>query len=303
MNDLPTLPERPADGHKGTFGTVCVIGGQAAGPHVMVGGPALSAAAALRAGAGRAVLAMPMPILNAGLTITPSATGLALPVDDDGGLLASETAAVLDDAWMDFACIAIGPGLGTSEAARQVVLRLIGRDERPLVLDADALNVLASAPDFTTDLRATTVITPHPGEFRRLAASLSIDLDPTDPAQREEAAARLAGRLGVVVVLKGARTVISDGLQTFVNDTGNVSMATSGSGDVLTGVIAGLIGQYASPITTEVMSVLDCARLGVRIHGLAADRWRVRHGTAGLLATDLLDRIPTLVAGHRTPDS
>ncbi len=309
-NDVPRLPPRPPDGHKGTFGTVCVIGGQAGGPRVMLGGPAFAALGALRAGAGLAVLAVPAPLLAFSLTIAPSATGLALPVDEKGALRPSEVAALLDEFLHEYDCVAIGPGFGVDEPQRQVVMRLIGQDDVPLVVDADALNALAAVAEFHRDFRAPAVLTPHPGEYRRLAVALGLDGDPVDPARRPAAAEQLAQRLGCVVVLKGAATIVTDGVQTWINPSGNVSLATAGTGDVLTGVIAGFVGQFfrphvgasSSPITPRPQGGLrlyDCARLGVYVHGLAADRWAQRHGQAGLLATDLLTELPGAIAELR----
>ncbi|UCD76308.1 MAG: NAD(P)H-hydrate dehydratase [Phycisphaerales bacterium] len=308
--ELPRLPERPADGHKGTFGTVCVLGGQVAPPRVMLGGPAFSALAALRCGTGLAVLAVPEPMMLPALNAAPSATGLALPVDGRGDLCPSEVAELLDRYLPEFDCLALGPGMGDGIAQQQVVVRLIAQDQVPLVIDADALNALACLPDLQRDFRAPAVLTPHPGEYRRLASSAGIDADPTEPAQRADAATQLASRLGCVVVLKGASTVVSDGIDTHVNETGNVALATAGSGDVLTGIIASLAGQFFKPsmgagsrqITPQQqggLSLLDCARLGVHIHGLAADRWAARHGHAGLLAADLLDELPDILRDLR----
>ena len=121
MNDpLPALPARPPDGHKGTFGTVCVIGGQCAGDRVMVGGPALAALGALRAGAGLAVLAVPAPIMSGALTIAPAATGLALPVDSTNRLAPSAVAALLDEHLSDFACLVVGPGFGSDREQQTI---------------------------------------------------------------------------------------------------------------------------------------------------------------------------------------
>lgn len=309
-NDLPQLPPRPADGHKGTFGTVCVLGGQAAAPRVMIGGPAFAALGALRAGCGLAVLAVPRPVMAASLILAPSATGLALPVDRHKRLKPSEVAELLDQHINSFRCLAIGPGLGADEPQQQIVMRLISQDETPLVIDADALNALAASRDFHRDLRAPAVLTPHPGEFERLAHTLGIEGDPVDPAKREVAAQQLAQRLGSVVVLKGQRTVISDGINTAVNETGNVVLATAGTGDVLTGVIAGFIAQHYKPslgagsrqITASQqggLGLFECARLAVHIHGLAADQWRDRRGDAGMTASDLLDEIPAALASVR----
>jgi ADP-dependent NAD(P)H-hydrate dehydratase len=179
-----------------------------------------------------------------------------------------------------------------------------------LVIDADAINALAALPEFHRDLRAPVVFTPHPGEFRRLAERLGVKGDPTDAAQRSDAAAALAQKLGCVVVLKGQHTIISDGHETHVNQTGNAALATAGTGDVLTGVIAGLIAQFFKPslgsgsrqVTAQQrggLSLLECARFGVHIHGLAADQWAARNGHAGMLATDLLTQIPLALRSLR----
>lgn len=307
MDDpLPKLPSRPVDGHKGTFGTVAVLGGQAAMPRLMLGGPALSALAALRGGAGLAVLAVPRTILAEALTVAPSATGLGLPVDDLGRLKPSSVASLLDEYLHSFACLAVGPGLGAEEPQQQIVIRLAAQEDVPLVLDADALNALAATPDFRGDFRCQAILTPHVGEFRRLAAALGLERDPGDAAQRADAAGELARRLGCVVVLKGPGTVVSDGLRTWVNTTGNVALATAGTGDVLTGLVASFVAQFHKPhlgmgarqITPEQQGgfgLFDCARLAVHVHGLAADRWAAKHGDAGLLAADLLEHLPDVL--------
>ncbi len=296
---LPRLPQRPPDGHKGTFGTVCVLGGQAAPPRVMLGGPALAALGALRAGAGLAVLAVPAPLMAAALSVAPSATGLSLPVDGAGDLQPSAVAEILDRYLPNYDCLVFGPGLGAQAAQRQVVARLIQLHAPPMVIDADALNALAELPDLNRDFKAAAVLTPHPGEFRTLALPLSIRVDAVDPETRPEAALALARRLGCVVVLKGAGTVVSDGRDAWVNSTGSVALATAGTGDVLAGVIGGLIAQYARPNASTALSLYDCARLGVHVHGLAADRWSEAHGHAGMLAADLLAEIPGAMSSLR----
>ncbi len=303
----PVLPARPADGHKGTFGTVGVIGGQAAPPVVMIGGAAMTALAALRVGAGLAKLAAPQPVLLAGLAAALPVTGLALPVDNAGRLLASRAAAIIDDHLNDADCLAIGPAWGAGEAQQQILERLISRDETPMVLDADALNTLAQMREFSRGLHAPVVLTPHPGEYRRLVANLGLDdVDPTDPERREHAAVQLAQRVGAVVVLKGAGTIVTDGLRVFVSSSGNAALATGGSGDVLTGMIAGLIAQFAPSGLEQLaasrrpgggsvpgrLDLFECAAAAVHLHGVAADLWAESHGDAGLLATDLLERIP-----------
>lgn len=293
---LPELPPRDPRGHKGTFGTVCVIGGQATAPRVMIGAPALAATAALRSGAGLAVIAAPEPIMRAVLGLAAGATGLALPVDDAGTLRPSEVAALLDRSLPSYDCLAVGPGWGAGAAQQQVLARLLAMGSVPMVLDADALNAMAARRLVQADFRARAVLTPHPGEFRRLAACFGIDADPVRPEERPEAAGALARRLGAVVVLKGAGTVVSDGQRTHVNDTGNAALATAGTGDVLTGVIAGLVAQFFGG---DDLGLFECAQLGVRLHGLAADAWASRHGEAGLLATELVDFLPDAMAALR----
>ena len=164
----------------------------------------------------------------------------------------------------------------------------------PLVIDADAINALAAVPNFFEELAAPAILTPHPGEYRRIASALNLEVDPIDEQTRIEAAKQLAQRLGCVVVLKGAGTVITDGIEASVNTTGNVALATAGTGDVLTGIIAALVSQFFTGDSAS-LSLYDCARLGVYIHGLAADRWAKRSGESGLLANDLLVEIPLVM--------
>ena len=311
MDGLPTLPPRSREGHKGTFGTVCVLGGQAASPRMMLGGPAFAALGALRAGAGLAVLAVPQPIMPEALLAAPSATGLALPVDSAGRLRPSDVASLVDQHISQWNCLAIGPGLGADGPQQQIVVRMISQDAKPLVIDADALNALAALRDVHRDFRCQAILTPHPGEYQRLAEALSISADAVASDKRTGAAQQLAQRLGCIVVLKGAGTVVSDGIDTWTNDSGNAALATAGTGDVLTGVIAGLVAQFfrphlgmgsrqVTPTQQGGLSLYDCARLGVHIHGLAADRWATHHGTAGMLATDLLSEIPDVLASMRS---
>ncbi|HMN95673.1 MAG TPA: NAD(P)H-hydrate dehydratase [Phycisphaerales bacterium] len=307
---LPRLPARTIDGHKGTFGTVLVVGGCAAPPRTMVGGPAFAALAALRSGAGLAILAMPTPLLVAGLTIAPSATGVALPVTELGELRPAAVAEALDALGSAPRCIALGPGLGRGPAPEQVTLRLVARDSVPLVIDADALNALAATPEFAGDLQAPAVLTPHPGEYRRLASALGLRCDPEDPSRRTEAAEALARRLGCVVVLKGRGTVVSDGITSWTNRSGNAALGTAGTGDVLTGIVASFIAQFARrggstpdgdgrPSRHPPLSLFDCARLAVAAHALAADRWAARRGAAGVLAAELADELPETIEAMR----
>jgi NAD(P)H-hydrate epimerase len=286
------------------------LGGRSDDQRVMIGGPALAATAALRSGCGLAILAVPTSIMAAAMVIAPSATGLALPIDEHGELKPSEVAQLIDRHLASIHCLAIGPGLGTSVPAQQVVVRMVAQDTTPMVIDADAINCMAMLRDSQGDFRCHAVLTPHPGEFARLAQAMKIEADPVDEAGRPAAAQQMAQRLGCVVALKGRHTIISDGLETHVNRSGNAALATAGTGDVLTGLIAGLIAQFFKPhlgsgerqINAQQqggMSLMDCARLGAHIHGAAADQWAKAHGHAGMLASDLLAGIPDVLHSLR----
>lgn len=278
---VPDPTTRPDDAHKGTFGTVIVVGGCP----TMPGAPAIAARAAFRAGAGLVKLAAAPDVLAVALTIEPGATGIAL------GSRATDShqqRQAIDHADPDQnAVLAIGPGMGTSDAAGRLVETLL-HTPRPIVLDADGLNLLAQIPHRHRDGDWPLVLTPHPGEYRRLAQRLNLDFDPTDPAQRPAAAAALADAHRAVVVLKGRHTVVTDGRHIYLNDTGNPALATAGSGDVLTGVVASLIAQG--------MTALDAAIRAVHAHGRAADLWAQTHGRRGLLARELADHLPAALS-------
>ncbi|MAE66930.1 MAG: NAD(P)H-hydrate dehydratase, partial [Phycisphaeraceae bacterium] len=173
-------------------------------------------------------------------------------------------------------------GLGRRRRAADIV-REVTSGPRAMVLDADALNHLAAAPDHFRP-GAPSVMTPHPGEFRRLAAPLNLDGDPTDEADRPRLAGELARAYGATVILKGRHSIVTDGDCVFTNRTGNPALATAGSGDVLTGAVAALMAQGLAPF--------DAAVLGAHLHGAAADLWRDAHGASGLTARDLADLLP-----------
>ncbi len=314
IDALPPLPPRDPRGHKGTFGTVLVIGGHQASrddasSRTMLGAPALAATAALRSGAGCAMLAMPAELLVAGLSLCPAATGVPLPSDGSGRLDASGAAARIDAVIDRVSAIVLGPGLGcgSHHAEERMVMRLLAHPDRPIVLDADGINCLAATREGWRDLRAPLVLTPHPGEFARLAAPLGITLSPTDPVTRPAAAAELARRLGAIVVLKGARTVVSDGLRTWTCVTGpegegTPALAVGGSGDVLAGVVGGFVSQFMrrSPTASaETLGLFEIACWAVRVHATAGERWTRTRGAAGMLPMELADELPAAIASFR----
>jgi len=313
---VPALPRRDPAAHKGTSGTVLIIGGSSGsgspGALRMIGAPALAGRAAIRAGAGLVRIGAPEPILDAILTDFNEATGVALACDPTGHLLAHEAASALDAQLAQTSCLVVGPGLGTGDAVQSLVLRCTGQTDTPLVLDADGLNALASVVDYPTEIRASCVLTPHPGEYRRLAEPLGISLDPTNDAQRPDACAELARRLGAVVVLKGKGSVVSDGLRAWVCDRGSPALATGGTGDVLSGVLGALIAQFVAPGPQAIggvtlprpadkpLDLYDAARASVRAHAVAGELWSAHHNaSAGLLATELADLMPEAVESMR----
>lgn len=315
MTAVPGLPERRQDGHKGTFGTVSVIGGSCAGGMVMLGAPVLAGRAALRAGCGLCRLVMPEPLLAAALSALPSATGVVLPVDETGAIVGHEAAAVVDGVLATSSAVVLGPGLGRGPGVEALVLRVIQQKTTPVVVDADALNAMAGIPEVWRDFHAPAVLTPHPGEFRRLAESMKITLDPVAKGTRPSAAESLAQRLGCVVVLKGAGTIVSDGARTWRCERGHPCLGTAGTGDVLGGLIGSLLAQHfdatrmlaaarlaqKSPALAGKVSggwtPYDLARVGVEAHARAGELWAATHGPAGLLAGELADLLPGLLAG------
>lgn len=308
---VPRLPERDPKGHKGTFGTVAVIGGSCDGATRMIGAPVLAARAALRAGAGLVRLVMPEPILNAGLCMLPSATGVALPTDAAGRVTPHEGAELFDSLLPSCRAIVIGPGLGTGPAAHSLSLRAIQQEVVPVVVDAGSLNALSEIAELHRDFRASAVLTPHPGEFARLARALRITTDPTLSSARPTAAEQLARRLGCIVVLKGAGTVVSDGYRSWTCSAGHDCLATAGTGDVLAGLLAGIVAQFVRlPKSPEggigngttpatAFGLFEAALVAVQAHARASERWARRNGGCGLLATELADLLPVALADLR----
>ena len=248
------LPDRPSGGHKGTFGRLLIVGGSAR----YRGAPALAAIAAIGTGAGLVTVASVEPAVAAAAAAAPSATFLPLAGDRDGRIAATADE-VLTETAPD--ALLFGPGLGRSASldALAVVLARGEGAKIPKVIDADGLNALADKPEALADLGPQTVLTPHPGELRRL---LTLDSTPAG-AGRLDAARRLADRSGAVVVAKGSPTFVCAGSQAWVLARPNPALATAGTGDVLAGAIASLMTQSAAPT--------DAARLGVWLQARAAE--------------------------------
>jgi NAD(P)H-hydrate epimerase len=274
VTQLPRLAPRPPDANKGTFGRVLVT----AGSRGMSGAGVLCASAALRSGAGLVWLAVPHELQPIVAGVNPCYLTVALPQDAEGRLAQSAVGPLLA-ALQGKDVAAVGPGLGAGVGVTAVVDAVL-QQQVPLVLDADGLNALQGKADRLRARPAATIITPHPGEFARLVGS---DVA-TVQGNREALAVRFATEHGVILVLKGHRTLVTDGKRLYRNGTGNSGMATGGTGDVLTGLIAALLGQG--------LAAFEAAQFGVCWHGLAGDLARDDLGEVCLIASDLLHYLP-----------
>jgi len=275
IETIPKLKSRAADAHKGDFGKVCII----AGSMGMSGAAALAGRAALRAGAGLARVATPKSVLPIVASIEPSFTTIALP-EDNAGRTSAKAINIILDAASENDAVAFGPGVGVSGALRSIIETLLEQKNLRLIIDADGLNNLAGIKDWPGKLKAEVILTPHPGEMKRLWQGLFRE---ELPSERQQQAIQLAQRTKTTVALKGAGTVVTDGERVYTNKTGNPGMATAGSGDVLTGVITALMGQG--------LINFDATVLGVYIHGLAGDISAEKVGQVSLIATDIIDAL------------
>lgn len=268
---VPRPPQRAIDSHKGDFGHVLVVGGSEG----MAGAPALAGMAALRGGAGLVTVACPHEIAGTVAAFEPSM--MTFPLESEsGGLVDGSIDAILD---RRSTVVAVGPGIGRRKRTASLVHSLLRLVEKPIVLDADGLNALAGSLDVMRR-NAPTILTPHPGEFASLIGKAASEVQ----ANRESLALEFAAEHGVVLVLKGAKTIVTDGRRVFVNGTGNPGMATGGTGDVLTGIIAALVAQKMEPF--------DAACLGVHLHGMAGDLVAAEGSMESLIASDLIRALP-----------
>ncbi len=270
------IPQRKPDSNKGTYGKAFVITGSTG----MTGSGRLACTAALRTGAGLVYAGVPESLAGIYSSSMTESIVIALPDGAKGFLSEVSTAGITEQmAGMD--AVAVGPGLSAAEGVKRLVEKVILDCKVPLVLDADALNAVSGNTDILKRLGTDVVITPHPGEMARLTGLTAADVQ----KDRIGTAKRFASEYGVVTVLKGSRTIVAlpDG-RIFVNPTGNAGMATAGTGDVLTGVITGLIAQGAS--------AGEAAIAGVYLHGLAGDLAAESMGMHGMLAGDVARHLP-----------
>jgi len=269
------LPEREPGTHKGDYGHALI----AAGSPGKAGAAILAARAAVRAGAGLVTAAVPEPILQTVDLGSVESMTLGLPAGA-AGQIAERAADVLLDAAEGKTALALGPGLGQEPATASAIRRIVLECPLPLVLDADGVNAFAGRAAELARRKAETILTPHPGELGRLLGISTSQIQ----EDRLAAARGAAEETGAIVVLKGHLTLVASGTAVFVNPTGNPGMATGGTGDVLTGLIAGLLAQG--------LDALDATLLAVYLHGLAGDLAASRLGEGALAAGDLIEILP-----------
>ena len=270
---LKLLPNRPADAHKGDFGKILLLAGSVG----YTGAPALSALGALRTGAGLVFLGVPESIyqIAAMKLIEP----IVFPLPQQDGMLSQEALPQILEKASSMDAVLMGPGLGCSDATEKIVCQVLSACPVPVVLDADGINLVGKHKDILRGRTSPTILTPHAGEFQRLTGR--------KPENRLDSAVEASKDLGVILVLKGHETVITDGISAYLNPTGNPGMAVGGSGDVLAGMIVSLLGQKIPP--------LEAAACGAWLHGAAGDLCAKELGQYGMLPTDMVQVLPRLL--------
>lgn len=272
--EVPQMPARPVNGHKGTFGRALIV----AGSRGMSGAACLAGISALRGGAGLVSVACPQGIQPIVAGYEPGYMTIGLPEGNDGQL----SVGALDEVSKITAgkdSVGLGPGLGNNVDLQGVVRRFLLESRCPLVLDADGLNALA--PEFLTghweahEFPGPRILTPHPGEFSRLSGLSISEIED----RRADVARDFAAKHNVILVLKGPGTIVTDGERVSTNATGNSGMATGGSGDILTGLTTALLARGSDPFETT--------RFAVHLHGLAGDLAAQAMSQPGMIASDL----------------
>jgi ADP-dependent NAD(P)H-hydrate dehydratase / NAD(P)H-hydrate epimerase len=283
------LPPRPLTGHKGTFGKVMVV----SGADEYLGAPFLCTSAAMRAGAGLVTLAVPRPLIPVMASKMSENTFLPLPEENS-----EESFKLISDKLEGYQALLVGPGIGQKGDKVELIQKFLenGQSLPPLVLDADALNILAYIPNWWDKLKPDNILTPHPMELARLS-NLAVAVIEGD---RLKSALNFAQVSKQIVILKGAYTVIAapDG-RVRVNPAANPAMATAGSGDVLAGICAGLLAQFSRSANADPFEV---ACVGVYLHAMTGELMRRDFGEAGVLAGDFLQAIPQAINAIKTGD-
>jgi len=270
------LPERPAHGHKGTFGHVFIV----AGSRGFTGAAKLACEAASRSGVGLVTVGVPRPLGDVVAESLVEAMSFVLPATEAESLAADALEPALEFAASKQAVV-LGPGLSQHPETRAFVLEFVKRCPVPMLIDADGLNALSTKPETLLAAAGPRILTPHPGEMARITGKATGDIQ----KNREAVASNFAATYGCVAVLKGYRTVVADAEgRALVNPTGNAGLASGGTGDVLAGLAGGLLAQG--------MTGMDAALAGVYVHGLAGDIAAAAMTERGMVASDVIHAIP-----------
>ena len=270
---LSILPDRKPDSHKGDYGRILLLCGSVG----YTGAAALAAMGALRSGAGLVFLGVPESIYA--IEAVKLTEAIVFPLADEKGKISANAIPVILNRIKTMDAVLVGPGLGQSEDTFLVTKAVLENGVCPVILDADGINVMARHMDILRDRHYPTILTPHAGEFGRICDQFAAD--------RVSSAAAFAAEAGCILLLKGHETVITDGTECYVNNTGNPGMAVGGSGDVLAGMIASLVGQGVDPLNAAAC----CAWL----HGAAGDICAEEIGQYGMLPSDMLEVLPRLL--------
>ncbi len=275
---LSIFPSRAPWGHKGTFGKVLTI----AGSRGFTGASYLTSLSVLKSGGGLSYLVIPESLDDQIKSLTPEV--ITYPVPEKDGHIAYTAYEYIMEKVKDVDAVAIGPGLGTSEGVKRLVAEIVQSIDKPFVLDADGLNVLSGTPEILHNVKVPFVITPHPGELGRIIGKSAKEVD----EDRINIARDFSKEYkNLILVLKGATTIVASNGMLYYNITGNSGMATGGSGDVLTGIIAFLLGIGIKPLNSAI--------IGTYIHGLAGDMASSYKGEFGMTATDLIAYLPYVI--------
>lgn len=275
LAELATLPERSRDFHKGNAGRILVIAGSAG----MTGAGAMASRACLRAGAGVVLWAIPKSLNLVAEMLEVEIISLPIP-ETPTGSPAMDAREILVEAAREADCVVLGPGLPVAGDTGELMRLLIPEIYPPLLLDGGALSAIGTELMIIRKRTSPTIITPHPGEMARITGKTIEDIQ----GKRKDFAVKYAKLTGAVVVLKGEGTIVTNGTDVYINETGNPGMATAGSGDVLCGVVAALVGQGLSPF--------DAAKLGTYLHGVAGDLALEAKGIHGIISSDMIELLP-----------
>jgi NAD(P)H-hydrate epimerase len=271
------VPERPGYSHKGDYGHVLLISGSRG----KTGAALMAARACMRAGAGLLTIGAPGLLADSFQAAVREEMFLPLPDTGHGTLSLSALDGILDFLDRRGNVLAIGPGIGTQEETRRLVIELLARCTVPMLIDADAINALTGKAALLKRVKAPVVLTPHPGEFSRISGKGVGEIE----RDRVDAASSFAKRTGAVIILKGVPTVVAEPEgRTFINSAGNPGMAKAGVGDALTGMASALMAQGLSPLGASLLSVY--------LHGLAGDISASEKGEHSLLSSDIIEAIP-----------